>query len=169
MILLILMRKAKRQNSDTLQDESAADSADFDTSSEMAKTDNAEISSDQESASTDQTVEEDTTSEEGADEEEIVFNDSAEEISDHTFRSQKLLDSHFEKHGLEMGFDSPEEYVENANRVISSPNVLHKLEAEDGDDIYYLEESNEFVVVSKDGYIRTYFQPSAGIDYYNRQ
>ena len=46
---------------------------------------------------------------------------------------------------------------------------IHKLEAEDGDDVYYLEETNEFVIVSTDGYIRTYFKPSKGIDYYNRQ
>ena len=31
------------------------------------------------------------------------------------------------------------------------------------------EETNEFVVVSTDGYIRTYFNPSDGIDYFNRQ
>ncbi len=101
-------------------------------------------------------------------EEEPEFVEEAE-ISDHTFRSKKLLNDHYKKHGLEMGFDSPEEYVENANRVISSPDVLYKLEEEDNDHVYYLEETNEFVVVSQDGYIRTYFNPSAGIDYFNRQ
>lgn len=100
--------------------------------------------------------------------EEPEFVEEAE-ISDHTFRSKKLLNDHYKKHGLEMGFDSPEEYVENANRVISSPDVLYKLEEEDNDHVYYLEETNEFVVVSQDGYIRTYFNPSAGIDYFNRQ
>ena len=40
---------------------------------------------------------------------------------------------------------------------------------EDGDYIYYLESTNEFVVVSTDGYIRTYFKPTDGIDYFNRQ
>ena len=79
------------------------------------------------------------------------------------------MQSHYEKHGVEMGFESPEEYLESANKVVSNPESLHKLEAEDGDDIYYLEATNEFVVVSTDGYIRTYFFPTAGIDYYNRQ
>lgn len=101
--------------------------------------------------------------------EEIAFSEPEVEISDHTFRSKKLLNDHYKKHGLEMGFDTAEEYVENANRVISSPDVLYKLEEEDNDHVYYLEETNEFVVVSQDGYIRTYFNPSAGIDYFNRQ
>ena len=45
----------------------------------------------------------------------------------------------------------------------------HKKEAEDGDDIYYDTENNEIVFVSEDGYIRTYFKPTDGINYYNRQ
>ena len=68
-----------------------------------------------------------------------------------------------------MGFASAEEYELAAYKVIINPDALHKIEAEDGDDVYYVEETNEFVVVSQDGYIRTYFNPSAGIDYYNRQ
>lgn len=87
----------------------------------------------------------------------------------YAFRSEKLLNQHFEKHGIEMGFATAEEYLAAANKVISSPKVLHKKEAEDNDDVYYLEESNEFVVVSTDGYIRTYFLPEDGIRYYNRQ
>ena len=87
----------------------------------------------------------------------------------YTFRSQKLLEQHYEKHGIEMGFASAEEYLAAANKVVSSPQALHKKEAEDNDDVYYLEESNEFVIVSEDGYIRTYFLPDGGISYYNRQ
>ncbi len=85
------------------------------------------------------------------------------------FRRESYLEQHFDKHGNEFDYATKEEYLEGANRVIQSPDALHKIEAEDGDDIYYLEETNEFVVVSTDGYIRTYFRPSAGINYYNRQ
>ena len=88
---------------------------------------------------------------------------------EYTFRNDRLLQSHYEKHGIEMGFSSPEEYEEAACAVVNHPDALHKLEAEDGDDVYYVEETNEFVIVSVDGYIRTYFYPNAGIDYYNRQ
>lgn len=94
--------------------------------------------------------------------------DSQDDV-DYEFRSKKLWMEHFEKHGEEMGFDTAEEYLEAANDVIDDPDVLHKIEEEDKDDIYYLEESNEFVVVSTDGYLRTYFEPSDGMDYYERQ
>lgn len=102
-------------------------------------------------------------------EETAVQAATVEDTEAYTFRSQKQLTEHFEKHGKDMGFSSEEEYLQNANRVISSPEALHKLEAEDLDDVYYLENSNEFVIVSSDGFIRTYFSPEDGIDYYNRQ
>ena len=103
--------------------------------------------------------------------EESVIEEESEEVTvaEITFRNQRLLDQHYDKHGIEMGFDSAEEYELAAYKVIIHPDTLHKIEAEDGDDVYYLEATNEFVVVSQDGYIRTYFNPSAGIDYYNRQ
>ena len=86
----------------------------------------------------------------------------------YSFRYPDRLTSHYEKHGIEMGFASEEEYLEAANALISNPEALHKTEAEDGDDIYYLESTNEFAVVSTDGYIRTYYI-CQGKDYYDRQ
>ncbi len=85
------------------------------------------------------------------------------------FRNAKLLNQHYDKHGIEMGFASAEEYEEAACAVLNNPNALHKTEKEDGDEVYYVEDTNEFVVLSKDGYMRTYFLPSAGIKYYNKQ
>ena len=87
----------------------------------------------------------------------------------YTFRSKKLLDQHFEKHGLEMGFSSPSEYEKAASAVANDPHALHKTEKEDGHDVYYIEATNEFVVVSTDGYIRTYFCPNVGKAYFDRQ
>ena len=86
-----------------------------------------------------------------------------------TFMNATLLNDHYEKHGKEMGYASATSYLEAANAVVNNPKSLHKIEAEDGDDVYYLKSTNEFVVVSKDGFIRTYFYPEDGIDYYNRQ
>ena len=93
----------------------------------------------------------------------------APQEQNYSFRNERLLNQHYEKHGIEMGFATIEEYVAAANAVINHPDVLHKLEAEDNDDVYFLEATNEFVVVSTDGYIRTYFIASGGIDYFNRQ
>ena len=86
-----------------------------------------------------------------------------------TFRSDSLREEHFEKHGIEMGFASAKEYEKAASAVVSDSRALHKLEEEDGDDVYYVEETNEFVIVSTDGYIRTYFYPRDGIEYFERQ
>lgn len=87
----------------------------------------------------------------------------------YTFRNEKYLEEHFEKHGSEFDYATKEEYVAGANRVIGSEEALYKTEAEDGDHIYYLESSNEIVFLSADGYIRTYFKPQAGKKYYDRQ
>ena len=105
---------------------------------------------------------------EGPETGEIVWNYD-EFPEDYTFRSQKYLDQHFEKHGIDMGFESAQLYEESANLVIHHPDVLHKIENEDGDTCFYLEETNEFVVLSKDGYIRTYFWPDSGKKYYDKQ
>ncbi len=99
-----------------------------------------------------------------------VTPDAEEETAvNYEFRDERSLQEHYDKHGAEFGYNSPEEYLEGANNVIFAEGVLHKLEAEDGDDVYYLERTNEFVIVSTKGYIRTYFKPDDGINYYNRQ
>lgn len=87
----------------------------------------------------------------------------------YSFRNNKLLTQHYEKHGIDMGFSSKEDYEAAASAVINNPAALHKTEKEDGDFVYYVEETNEFVVLSTDGYIRTYFLPDAGKKYYDKQ
>lgn len=95
--------------------------------------------------------------------------DEIPDAAEYCFRNEKLLNQHYEKHGIEMGFASAEAYEKSASDVINNPNALHKTEAEDGDFVYYIESTNEFVVLSKDGYIRTYFLPDSGIRYYEKQ
>ena len=85
------------------------------------------------------------------------------------FRNSELLDEHYKDHGIEMGFASAEEYEKAAAAVIDAPGVLHKYEKEDNDDVYYLESTNEIVIVSTDGFIRTYFKPDRGKDYFDEQ
>lgn len=87
----------------------------------------------------------------------------------YNFRRPEYLTEHFQKHGAEFNYKTEEEYLAGANRVITSPEALHKKEKEDGDDVYYIESSNELVIVSTDGYIRTYFKPEDGLAYFNRQ
>lgn len=82
------------------------------------------------------------------------------------FRGADRLSSHFGKHRAEAGCSTESEYVAAANAVVANDAALHKEEA-DGDDIYYLEETGELVVVSTKGYIRTYF--ISDLDYFGRQ
>lgn len=87
------------------------------------------------------------------------------------FRNEKTLREHFQKHGSEFGdmYATMEEYEAGASRVINDPSALTKREKEDNDYVYYIEDTNEFVILSTDGYIRTYFKPNAGKKYYERQ
>lgn len=107
----------------------------------------------------------------GGSDKEAVNEYSEAEASNQTitFRTPELLNDHYEKHGIDMGFATAEEYEAAACKVVQNSESLHKTEAEDGDDVYYLETTNEFVVISTDGYIRTYFCPEDGLEYFNRQ
>ena len=113
--------------------------------------------------------EEDISEEDNSIEDNSSMNNSDDKTVTYSFRNQDYLDQHFEKHGKEMGFATPEEYEAAASAVINNPDALYKTEAEDGDGVYYIESTNEFVVLSTDGYIRTYFNPSDGKAYFDRQ
>lgn len=105
---------------------------------------------------------------------DVTFDDYSDDTYvEYYFRTENQLDQHFAKHGYEFegdfNYETAEDYENGASDVINNPDALYKTEAEDGDGVYYIEETNEFVVLSTDGYIRTYFRPNAGIDYFNRQ
>lgn len=94
----------------------------------------------------------------------------------HQFANKKLYEEHYQKHVItqqEFGDISKEEYLQMANDLINAigvdPEILTKSEKDDGDLVVYRESTNEFAILRQDGVIRTYFKPSAGIDYYNRQ
>ena len=105
---------------------------------------------------------------------EIFSEEAAEYFTDENnyveyhFRNEKLLNQHFEIYD-DFGYQNAQEYEKGASDVINNPEALFKYEAEDGDGVYYIEQTNEFVILSTDGYIRTYFRPSGKIDYFNRQ
>lgn len=112
--------------------------------------------------------------EESSEEVTEAYEDYSSDIYvEYHFRTKKQLDQHFEKHGGEFegdfNYETAEDYEAGASDVINSSAALYKTEAEDGDGVYYIEGTNEFVILSTDGYIRTYFRPTAGIDYFNRQ
>lgn len=89
--------------------------------------------------------------------------------SSYSFFSEDALNSHFQKHGYEFGYTTKEQYLQGAIKVIENPASLKRVEKEDGDYVYYLQSTNEIVFVSPTGTIRTYFKPTDGIAYFNRQ
>lgn len=105
---------------------------------------------------------------------EETFDDYSDDTYvEYYFRTKNQLTQHFQKHGEEFGdefgYETAEDYERGASDVINSPDALYKTEAEDGDGVYYIEGTNEFVILSTDGYIRTYFRPTAGKSYFDRQ
>lgn len=88
------------------------------------------------------------------------------------FRTKELYQNHYNKHHQQFGSITKEEYLKNANKLIAaykqSTDVLSK-QGKDDDTLFYHVKTNEFLVLSPDGYIRTYFKPTKGIEYYNRQ
>ena len=97
--------------------------------------------------------------------------EAPKEYTEYSFRSKKLFDDHYKKHGAEFGDITQEEYLQLANDMLNSDSdtILHKTEAEDGDDVFFDTDTGYFLVLSTDGYIRTFFIPKAGIDYFDRQ
>ena len=84
-----------------------------------------------------------------------------------TFYDMESMTEHYIKHGKETNCRNMEEYLFKANLVIGDKNTISKTQAEDGDTAYFNTHTNEFVVVAKAGYIRTYF--IASLSYYNKQ
>ena len=85
----------------------------------------------------------------------------------HTFYNMESMTEHYIKHGKETNCRDMEEYLFKANYVIGNKSVISKTQKKDGDTAYFNTATNEFVVVAKAGYIRTYF--IASLTYYNKQ
>ena len=138
---------------------------------ETEQSETVEVQEETKQSETAEVQDEENQSGDGTRQEESESSKNVQQAVDrpYRFRNRKLLLDHYEKHGIEMGFDSAQGYEKAAAAVAQNPDALHKIEAEDGDDVYYLQATNEFVIVSTDGYIRTYFKPNSGIKYFNRQ
>jgi len=105
------------------------------------------------------------------DDSSITNNTYISETITYNFRNSDYLHEHYEKHKDEFDNLTESEYLAHANALINSqsPEILTKTEKEDGDLVYYNPENNEFLILSTDGYIRTFFKPDDGIEYYNRK
>lgn len=85
----------------------------------------------------------------------------------YTFYDTDSMVKHYVKHGEQTNSSSMENYLYKANMVIVNKGNLTKKQKDDEDTIFYNPKTNEFVVIARAGYVRTYF--IASDEYYNKQ
>jgi len=90
---------------------------------------------------------------------------------DHDFKNNEEFDSYYEKHNKEWGDKiSREEYVSRSRALMrkkADENILEKVR-ENGDIMKYNVRENEFLVVDKNGNIRTFFKPESKLEYWSK-
>lgn len=86
------------------------------------------------------------------------------------FRTEDALESHYKKHKDEFGNITQDEYLAAANRIITSDSkdILYKYEKDDGDPMYFDKKTGALLIMSSDGFIRTFFIPEDGLEYWER-
>lgn len=80
----------------------------------------------------------------------------------------RQLEQHFDKHGGEMGFATKEAYLRAAQAIVRGGTGIETYQRGD-DTLFFKESTDEFAVLSGRGVIRTYFKPSDGRRYWERQ
>ena len=87
------------------------------------------------------------------------------------FASEQVSQKHYDKHLHEFGKISMQEYLERANALADAPvsDDVVQLVRSDGSISKYCFSTNEFVVVTADGKIRTYFKPADKEAYWDEE
>ena len=87
------------------------------------------------------------------------------------FRSRRLFEEHYAKHGREFGNISPQEYLARAQALRDAPAGGPILQAVTPDGIVsrFDRRSGAFGAYNPDRTIRTFFIPNAGERYFHRQ
>ena len=88
-----------------------------------------------------------------------------------SFETPKSLEKHVRKHIAEYGDISEEEYINRAQKLLrqSPSDDILVLKRADGSVAKYRISTNEFVVGTKEGAIRTAFKPQNGYDYWRTE
>lgn len=82
--------------------------------------------------------------------------------------NKKTLDDHFARHGKQMNTDTIESYVAHAVKfanTVDRENCVSFIDKKDTTYKYNLR-TNEFAIITKKGYVITYYKPTDGMDYY---
>ena len=86
--------------------------------------------------------------------------------------NKKSLNKHYDNHGKSMGFDNKESYKQHAIKfanTIDKKNCETFVDQKTGATYKYNKKTNEFAIITKDGYVTTYFKPKEGYSYYKKQ
>lgn len=85
--------------------------------------------------------------------------------------NKKTLTKHFDDHGESMSSDSKESYKQHAIRFANTidKNNCESFVDKNGSTYKYNKKTNEFAIISKNGYVVTYYKPSGGYKYYKNQ
>ena len=85
--------------------------------------------------------------------------------------NKSTLTDHFNRHGGQMGCSSKESYAAHAVRfanIVDRTNCVSFVDKK-GSTYKYNKKTNTFAIITKDGYVVTYFKPAAGYKYYQNQ
>ncbi len=87
------------------------------------------------------------------------------------FRSRRLFEEHFAKHGSEFGKISPEQYLLLAQELRDAPagGPILEIAKPDGVVTRFDRRSGAFGAYNRDRTIRTFFKPNDGERYFRRQ
>lgn len=85
--------------------------------------------------------------------------------------NKKTLQDHFNRHGSQVGCYTKEAYAAHAVKFANHVDKVNCVSFVDknGSTYKYNITTNTFAIISKDGYVITYFKPSAGYDYYKAE
>lgn len=86
------------------------------------------------------------------------------------FNSRTLQD-HFNRHGAQMGCETKEAYAAHSVKFANSVDRVDCISfvARNGATYKYNTKTNTLAIVTKDGYVVTYFKPAAGYNYYKEE
>ncbi len=94
-----------------------------------------------------------------------------------TFRTSRKRARHFQDHGSDFGALNEADYESKAGAFLTNPlntNTLEGIRPRDNATIRYNTVTEEYGIISSDGYIRTYYKPDptlhglpSNLDYFN--
>ncbi|HPG92430.1 MAG TPA: hypothetical protein PK675_03370 [Clostridia bacterium] len=87
-----------------------------------------------------------------------------------TWTSDLSEELHFNKHARKMGYNTKNEYTNAAKKLANAKgNSISSFRAKNGSTYIYDSNTNQFLIISKNGNIVTFFSLSGGEGYFDSQ